>query len=126
MYVPLTSAPILDTRNGIGVPKQRFAAMVPHEFTVKNHAGVPIGATGIAGVVAVVKQDASYALAVGPDPSSAALVKTSSLNFVKTDNCSNGTTTALSGTGTLSAMYMSYSGASDVLIYVTGYYIQAP
>jgi hypothetical protein len=126
MFVPLTSAAILDTHNGIGVPAQRFAANVPHTFTVQNHAGVPVGAKGITGVVAVVHQDASYALAVGPDPSSAALIKTSSLNFIKTDNCSNGTTTALSGTGTLSTMYMSYSGATDVLIYVTGYFVKAP
>jgi hypothetical protein len=124
-YVPLTAAPILDTRNGTGgLPIQRFAANVPHTFTAQNQAGVPIGATGITAVVAVVHQNASFALAVGPVAS--ALTATSSLNFISTDNCSNGATVALSNTGTLSAMFMSHGGTTDVLIYVTGYFIKQP
>jgi hypothetical protein len=121
-YVPITTPVyILNTGSGIG-SSGKIAANTPRTFTVRGSGGVPADATGITGIVSVVNQTNSWAVFVGPTP--IAKPSTSSINFLRTDNCANGLTVALSGTGTLSVTYLSSSGNSaNVRIVVTGYFV---
>jgi hypothetical protein len=125
-YVPITPVPLLDTRTGNGLAggtPAKAAANVPVTFTAWNRGGVPSDAAGVTGLVSVYNQSGGSAVFVGPLP----IVKptTSALNFVRTDNSSNGLTVALSDTGTMSVTYMAVSGYStNVLIYVTGYFVK--
>jgi len=121
-YVPITSpAYILDTGAGIG-SAGKLSANTPRTFGVVGSGGVPADATGITGIVSVYGQTNSWAVFVGPTP--IAKPSTSSLNFLRTDRCSNGITVALSGTGTLSVTYMSGAGNyANVVIVVTGYFV---
>jgi hypothetical protein len=127
-YVPITPVTLLDTaapNNGLsGV----FHANVPRNFTIINRGGVPLNATGITGVVSVNGQTSNWALFVGP--ADVAAPTTSALNFVKTDNCSNGVTVALNPStsgplvGTLSITYIGPAGSTtNILLYVTGYFV---
>jgi hypothetical protein len=120
-YVPITPAPILDSRNGTG-HAGKFAAKTAHSFQATNVGGIPLNAKAMAGVVSVKNQTSTWALYVGStdinNPG------TSSLNFVKGDNCSNGLTVGFSNTGTMSATYMGPPGnTADIVIYVTGYFV---
>jgi hypothetical protein len=121
-YVPITTpVTILDTRSGIG-SSGRISANTPRTFTVRGSGGVPAIATGITGIVAVYSQTNSWAVFVGP--TSTAKPSTSSMNFVKGDNCSNGFTVSLSSAGGLSVTFMSGAGnSSNVGIVVTGYFV---
>ena len=119
--MPLTPSPLLDTRYGTGL-SGKFTANTPRTFTVRGHGGVPTNATGITGIVRVVNQSGSWAVFIGPT----AIVKptTSALNFLKTDNCSNGFTVSLSPGGNLSVTYMGGAGnTTNVVIIVTGYFV---
>ena len=130
MYVPNTPETLLDTAaspvNGLA---GAFHAATPRNFKITNRGGVPLNATGITGVVSVNGQTSNWALFVGPADVSAP--STSALNFVKTDNCSNGVTVALNSTvplaGTLSITYSGPAGATtNVVLFVTGYFVPAP
>jgi hypothetical protein len=121
-YVPLTPAPLLDTTAAIGL-SAKLGGGVPATFTVWGAGGVPDGAKGITGIVAVVNQTGPSALYVGPGEIAKPL--TSSLNFTPGDNCSNGLTVGLSPTGTLSLTYMSnVANTTDARIVVTGYFVK--
>jgi hypothetical protein len=120
-YVPITPASPLDTRYGVGL-NGKFSANAPRTFTVKGHAGIPDSASGVTGIVSVVNQSSSWAIFVGPNATSTP--STSALNFLKGDNCSNGVTVALSGSGTLSVTYMGTKGnTTNVVFVVTGYFV---
>jgi hypothetical protein len=121
-YVPLTAAPVLDTRIDAGL-SGKFTANTPRTFYVAGRGTVPTNASGITGVVSVLGQTGPWALGVGPVP--AAKPTTSALNFLKGDTCSNGVTVALSATGTLSATYMGSAGSTtNVVLYVGGYFVK--
>jgi hypothetical protein len=103
-----------------------FHNHVPRHFTIINHGGVPLNATGITGIVSVYGQTNSYAIFVGP--ADVVSPTTSALNFEKPDNCSNGVTVALNSTvplaGSLSLTYLAAAGSTtNVLFYVTGYFV---
>jgi hypothetical protein len=120
-YVPITPAPILDSRNGTG-HAGKFFAKTAHSFQATNVAGIPLNATAMAGVVSVKNQTSTWAVYVGStdlnNPG------TSSLNFLKSDNCSNGLTVGFSNAGTMSATYMGPPGNNaDIVIYVNGYFV---
>jgi hypothetical protein len=121
-YVPITTpVTILDTRSGIG-SSGKVSANTPRTFQVGGSGGVPTTATGITGIVSVYSQTSSWAVFVGPTP--VAKPATSAMNFLKGDNCSNGFTVALSGSGSLSVTFMSGAGNSTNLgIVVTGYFV---
>ena len=122
-YVPLPSATVLDTRPSGNAG--RAVANTPMTFAVRNHAGVPSTANGITGVIGVSGQTDKFAMFAGPDP--IAFPTTSTFNFVKTDNLSNGITVALSGSGSLSVTYMAATGNhAHVIVYVTGYFVPPP
>jgi hypothetical protein len=120
-YVPVTPHAVLDTRSGSGL-SGKFAASSPRTFGVWNRGGVPATATGVSGIVSVYNQTNSWAVFVGPAQIAKPL--NSSLNFVKGDNCSNGFTIALSGTGTMSATYLSSAGnTTNIVVEITGYFV---
>jgi hypothetical protein len=120
-YVPLTPARVLDTRTGTGL-SGKFVANVPRTIPVWNQAFVPATANGVTGVISVYDQRGGSAVFIGPDP----IVKptTSSLNFVAGDYCANGFTVALSQTGSLSAVYMTWAGyTTNIEVVITGYFV---
>jgi hypothetical protein len=120
-YVAITPVPLLDTRSANGV-SGKFVANTPRSVTLRGRGGVPTNATGITGVVSVFNQTNSWAVFVGP--TQIAKPTTSALNFLKGDNCSNGLTVALSGTGTLGVTYMAGAGnTTNAVIFVTGYFV---
>jgi len=119
-FVPLSQSLVLDTRVGTGL-SGRFAANTPRTFAVWDNGGVPESAVSVTGIVAVYNQTNSWALYFGTLP--VANPSTSSLNFVKGDNCSNGVTLTLSDTGQLSATYLAVAGnTANLVMYVTGYF----
>jgi hypothetical protein len=116
---------MLDTRAGNGLPKAKLAANTPATFaiTAQTRAGslIPAGATAVTGNVTVVNSTKSWAVYLGPDP--LAFPGTSTINFAAGQITGNGLTVALSGTGTLSATYMSDGGnTTDLVFDVTGYF----
>jgi glucose/arabinose dehydrogenase len=122
-YVPITPAPYLDTRPSAGIGLTgTFSANTPRPFLVLGIGNVPSAAVGVTGIVSVYDQTNSWAVFVGPTP----LPKptTSVLNFVKTDNCSNGVTVALAPDGTLAVTYMGFAGNhANIEFVVTGYFV---
>jgi hypothetical protein len=75
----------------------------------------------VTGNVTVVNSTSSWAIYLGPTP--IAHPSTSTINFTAGQITGNGLTVALSGTGTLSATYMSNPGnTTDLVFDVTGYF----
>jgi subtilase family serine protease len=121
-YVPLTPARILDTRFGIGLSGP-FSWLVPRTFAVAGQGGVPTGAIAVTGNLTVTNQTNAGYVTLTPSPSTPS---TSTLNFPVGDNRANGVTVALSGTGTLSAVYggpATSSATLDLIFDVTGYFM---
>jgi len=119
-YVPMTPARLLDTRSGNGLTGT-FGANAPRTFTVVGRGGVPSGATGVTGNLTVVDETGPWAVFLGPDPT--ASPTSSTINFSAGEILANGVTVALGGGGSLSATYMSGSGATTDLVFdVTGYF----
>jgi hypothetical protein len=120
-YVPLIPARVLDTRAGTSLTAS-LSANTPAIFQVATRGGVPSSATGVTGNVTVVNETSSWAVFVGPIPSTNP--STSTVNFSKGDIASNGLTVALGSGGTLSATYMSFPGnTTDLIFDVTGYFV---
>jgi hypothetical protein len=119
-YVPVTPVRVLDTRNGTGL-SGKITANTPATFGVTG-THVPTNAMAVTGNVTVVNSSNSWALYLGPDP--IASPTTSTINFATGQITGNGLTVALSGTGTLSATYMSSAGnTTDLVFDVTGYFL---
>ena len=120
-YVPLDPARLLDSRFGNGLTGP-FSVHVPRTFTVAGRGGVPAGAIAVTGNLTVTQQTGAGFVFLGPvattNPTS------STLNFPLHDTRANGVTVSLSGTGTLSATYVSgVSAAQTHLVFdVTGYF----
>jgi hypothetical protein len=120
VFVPITPARLLDTRVGIGLGG-RLLANTPATFNILGRGVVPAGAQAISGNVTVVAPTFSWAVFLGPDPTPSP--GTSNINFGAGDVKGNGLTVVLSGTGSLSATYMSTAGnTTDLVLDVTGYY----
>jgi hypothetical protein len=116
----MTPARFLDTRYGNGLSGQYYAN-TPRSFKVAGRNGVPANATAITGNVTVVNSTAGWAVYLGPtdNPSPSS----STINFLKGQIVANGVTVALSGSGMLSATYISSSGnRTDLVFDVTGYF----
>ena len=123
-YYPLTPARLLDTRSGNGL-SGRFSAGVPRTFQVTGRGGVPANATAVTGNLTVTDQTAGWAVFLGPNP--VAAPTTSTINFGVGEVRANGVTVALGAGGTLSATYISSSGATTNLVFdVTGYFSADP
>jgi hypothetical protein len=119
-YKPLTAARVLDSRVGTGL-SGKFAANMPRSFQVSGVGGVPVGATAVTGNLTVVGQSRAGYVSVtpteDPDPD------TSTINFPLGDIRANGLTVPLSATGSLSAVYKANGGSTDLILDVTGYYL---
>jgi hypothetical protein len=121
VFAPITPARVLDTRNGTGLSGTLTAA-TPRTLAVSGHGGVPSGAVAVTGNVTVVNESAGWAVFLGPVATPAPT--TSTVNFLVGDVKGNGLNVALSGTGTLSATYVSSPGnTTDLVFDVTGYYL---
>ena len=123
-YVPLTPAPILDTRDGTGLSGV-FSSRIARTFQVSGAGGVPVNATAVTGNLTVTGQTSLGYLYIGPNamnnPTS------STLNFPLGDDRANGVTVALSGAGTLSVTYAAPTSGptTQVIFHVTGYFVPA-
>jgi len=83
--------------------------------------GIPADATAVTGNVTATDETAGWAVYLGPDP--IAHPSSSTVNFTKGATVANGLTVALSGSGTLSATYMSTAGnRTDLVFDVTGFF----
>jgi hypothetical protein len=123
VYVPLTPTRVLDTRVGNGL-SGRLLANTPATFQVagRSGSGIASNATAVTGNVTVVDPTNSWAVYLGPDPLTNPT--TSTINFTSGEVVGNGLIVALSGTGTLSATYMSTAGnTTDLVFDVTGYFV---
>jgi hypothetical protein len=120
-YVPMTPVRTIDTRVGVGL-SGKVLANTPRVAQITGRGGVPANATGITGTISVANQTSSWAVFVGPIPTSKP--STSALNFVKGDVNANGVTVTLGAGGTLSVTFMSGNGNStNLLLDVTGYFV---
>jgi len=122
-YTPVTPARILDSRasSQVGPYSTPFVASVPREVSVWNQGGVPSTAIAITGNLTVTGQTSlGYLTLSNVNTSSPA---TSTLNFPVGDNRANGVSVALTGTGSLWAVYKAPAGkVANVILDVTGYY----
>jgi hypothetical protein len=111
---------LLDTRSGNGLPG-RIGANTPATFQITGRGGVPAGASAVTGNLTVTGASNSWAVYLGPEP--VANPTSSTINFSAGETTANGVTVALSGTGSLSATYISTAGnTTDLVFDVTGYF----
>jgi len=122
IYVPLTPARILDSRDhtgGLGI----FSSHVAQSFGVTGHGGVLAGAIAVTGNLTVTQQTSGGFLYIGPlamnNPTS------STLNFPLGDDRANAVTVALGAGGTLSVTYAASTlgPTAQVIFDVTGYFV---
>jgi hypothetical protein len=122
MYVPLSPARILDSRNGTGGLPGKFSSYVARTFQVTGAGGVPAGAVAVIGNLTVTQQTGGGFLYAGPaamnNPTS------STLNFPVGDDRANAVAVALGSGGTLSVTYVSGAGGATAhaIFDVTGYF----
>ena len=119
-YVALTPVRLLDTRFANGL-SGAFASGVARSFQVSGRDGVPANAVAVTGNLTVTDQTAYGLFALGPTSTPV----TSTLNFPVGDNRANGVTVALSGSGSLWALYDTGGPGqtSDLVFDVTGYFV---
>jgi hypothetical protein len=115
-YVPVTTARLVDTRNGTGV-HAALAARGSATVQVTGAAGVPVGATAVVVNVTAVAPAARGYLSAGP----ALTTTTSAVNFAAGQTIANLVVGQLSNTGTLT-LYNAAAKATDVLVDVQGYF----
>ena len=119
-YHAIEPARLLDSRVNNGF-SGKLSANTPATFVVAGRGGVPLNATAVTGNVTVVNSTFSWAVYLGPNP--VANPSTSTINFNTGEIKANSLTVALSGTGTLSATFISTAGnKTDLVFDVTGYY----
>ena len=119
-YHAIIPTRVLDTRFANGL-SGKLLANTPATFQVAGRDQIPAGATAVTGNVTVVNSTSSWAIYLGPTP--IAHPSTSTINFTAGQITGNGLTVALSGTGTLSATYVSNPGnTTDLVFDVTGYF----
>ncbi|HET9435296.1 MAG TPA: hypothetical protein VFO50_00430 [Candidatus Limnocylindrales bacterium] len=111
---------VLDSRFGTGL-SGKFLPNQPRTFQVTG-AAVPTGAVAITGNVTVVNQTRAGFVSLTPTPQ--ANPTTSTINFPTGDVRANGVTVQLSPTGQLSAVYKASGGSTDLILDVTGYYLE--
>jgi hypothetical protein len=123
-FMPIAPVRMLDTRSGVGFTGP-LSANTPRSFQVSSGATgapVPTAATAVSGNFTVTDETNAWAAYLGPLP----LVSptTSNLNFVAGEITSNGLDVGLSGSGTLSATYISNAGnTTNLVLDVTGYFL---
>ncbi len=120
-FVGLTPARVLDSRIGTGLSGP-FTTSTVRTFSVAGKGGVPTNAIAVTGNLTVTGQTSAGYVALGPTMT--ASPSTSSLNAPKGDTRAVGVMLALSGSGSLSAVWKGASGSSAQLVFdVTGYFV---
>jgi len=120
-FTPVTPIRAIDPRIGTGLTG-KFDANVPRHLTVAGVVGtIPADATAITGNFTIVgPTKGGYASITKDDVVNPA---TSTINFPAGVNQANGVFAPLNGTGALSIVYKSLTGAkADVLLDITGYF----
>lgn len=123
-YTDITPARVLDTRpppdglGNLGV----FQANVNQHFQVAGVGDIPLNAKAITGNLTVVNQTRAgfVTLATNAPPPTP---ETSTINFPVGDIRANGVTIRLSDSGELWAVYKATGGSADLILDVTGYYL---
>jgi spore germination protein YaaH len=118
-FVALTPARLLDTRSGVGL-SGAFSPSTPRTFVAGGRGGVPTNATALTGTLTATNSTAGGWAYLGPNP--VAAPASSTLNFPPGDTRASGVTVALGSGDTLSATF-GYSGTTDLLFDVTGYFV---
>jgi hypothetical protein len=118
-YNVLTPVRVLDSRFGIGL-SNKFAANTPRTFQVTG-GSIPAGAIAVTGNLTVTNQTRAGFVSLTPAPT--ANPTTSTINFPTGDTRANGLTVPLSTAGKLSAVYKASGGTTDLILDVTGYYL---
>ncbi len=120
-FHPLTPARLLDTREANGL-SGAFGAFTPRTFQVTGRGGVPANASAVTGILTVTGQTSGGWVLLGPVETTSAT--SSTINFPVGDDRANGVTVALSGSGTLSAVFGAAPGSTVELLFdVTGYFV---
>lgn len=111
----------LDTRIGQGVSGE-LKAGIPVTWQVAGAGNVPANAVAVTGNVTVTQQTYRGYVALTPIPT--ASPSTSTINFPYSDTRANGVTVPLSGTGTLSATFITgrSTDTTQLIFDVTGYF----
>lgn len=124
-YVPIAPVRVLDSRPGGTGLSGKFVHATPRSFAVAGVAGVPANARAITGNVTVVNQQAGGFVSV--TPRSITAPSTSTINFPLGDVRANNLTATLGAGGKLWAVYRaSTSKTTDLILDVTGYYVDDP
>jgi hypothetical protein len=110
---------VLDSRFGTGL-SGKFFPSTPRTFQVTGPS-VPAGAIAISGNVTVVNATRAGFVSLTPTPQ--ANPTTSTINFPAGDTRANGVTVPLSVDGKLSAVYKSSGGSTNLILDVTGFYL---
>ena len=120
-FTPITPFRILNTLGNVGLPG-KFTNSVPRTLPVAGVGLIPPTATAITGNLTVTQQTAGGYLSVTRTPT--ASPATSTLNFPLGDTRANGLFAPLDGSGHLSIVYKSSTGAqTHVILDVTGYFV---
>jgi hypothetical protein len=120
-FNPITPVRLLSTVGGVGLTGP-FLANVPRTFQVGGVGDIPADAIAISGNLTVTRQTAAGYVSVTPEAT--ATPQTSTINFPVGDNRANGLVVPLSASGgMLSAVYKAATGSTDLILDVTGYYL---
>ncbi|MEA2535964.1 MAG: hypothetical protein QOF11_198 [Chloroflexota bacterium] len=119
-FTAIAPVRVLDSRANLGL-SGAFHANVARNFRVTNGTTIPNDAVAVTGNLTVTRQTKAGYIVLAP----AAGGTTSTINFPVGDNRANGVTVALSGSGTLNAVYRAAAGATTHILFdVTGYFEQ--
>jgi hypothetical protein len=122
-YVPIAPMRLLDSRNGNGTTKARFATGKERYFQVTGRAGVPDNAVAVTGNFTLVRPTAVGWAFVGPQ-AALSQVGASTVNAPTGDTRANGVSVMLGAGGKLGAIWSGPAGSTaDLLFDVTGYFV---
>jgi hypothetical protein len=124
-YATITPTRVLDSRTGksIGLAG-RFDANVARLLHVAGTNGIPADAVAVTANLAVVNQTRAGYVAITPELDNNP--PTATMNFPVGDIRANGLTARLNGAGNLSLVYKATSGTTDLILDITGYYVDGP
>jgi hypothetical protein len=124
-YATITPTRVLDSRVAYGIGLTgRFNANTPRTLSVAGDNGIPADAVAVTANLAVVNQTRAGYVAITPDPNPNP--PTATMNFPLGDVRANGLTARLNIEGDLSLVYKATSGTTDLILDITGYYVDAP
>jgi spore germination protein YaaH len=118
-FVAIDPVRVLDSRVANGL-SGAFSSGAPRTFPSAGRGTVPVDAVAISGNLTVTGQTVSGYVSLGPTMTGSP--STSTLNVPKGDVRANGVTTKLGSLGTNGAVYVGGSGATHLVMDLTGYW----